>query len=220
MARDDLTGAAVVREYLDVLAGGLAGARRGRAAIVAEVADGLAEAVESRQERGMDRASAARAAVAEFGDPRELARLFTAGRAGAAARRVGLALVLTGPLVGAVWLAALTSRTGLDWPEQVGDLATTRPLVVVALLVGVPAAVMAAGAGSLWSRAVLPPRPAVGLAALAACAAVAADGILLAGTLAAPDRSGPVIVAVAVSLVRLIGAAAAVRRCAALRAAC
>jgi hypothetical protein len=212
--------------YLRRLTGGLVGPGRRRHAIVAEIADGLAEAADRWHARGLDRRAAARAAVAEFGDPLDLARMFNAEQAGVAAHRTGLGLALTGPLVGTVWLGASAAGTGLGWFEQLGVLLSASPALVVALAVGAPAAALAALAGSgripVLSR--VPVRRVTGLAALAACAAVAGDGVLLAGTLSAPGPlwtlSGPIAAATAVSLVRLITAGLAARRCLRLRAAC
>jgi hypothetical protein len=91
--------------YLAELEAALVGPRSARAAIVAEVADGLTEATAGHQRRGMVPADAAGAATAEFGDAQLIASGFGAELAAQTGRRVGLGLLATGPLVGLTWLA-------------------------------------------------------------------------------------------------------------------
>ncbi len=221
----DRGAAQVLGDYQAALAAGLAGSRRARAAILVEIADGLLEATQAYQTNGLTAQVAAEAAVAEFGDPGDLARLLVAEQAGAAAHRVGLGLVLTGPMVGGVWLVAWMSRSGLGWLEQIGALLSRFPVFAVVLGLGVPAAVLAAatGAGPMMRRLALAPRRAAGLAMLAACAAVVGDSTLLTGVAItrgpAVGWSWPLAVAVAVSLTRLTAAGTAAHRCARLRAA-
>lgn len=73
---DDLEPAArpVVHGYLRELSAALPVSRRVRAAILAEVADGLVEEVNATRVR--DPAAAARAALLAFGNPRDLAVQF------------------------------------------------------------------------------------------------------------------------------------------------
>ena len=68
----------VLEGYLGELAAGLEGPMRARTAIVAEIADGLIEATATHQGQGLPPAAAAEAAVAEFGDAREVAVEFGA----------------------------------------------------------------------------------------------------------------------------------------------
>jgi hypothetical protein len=217
--------AAVLRDYLTRLAAGLPGSRRTRAAVLAEFADGLIEATDARVAGGMARGPAVRAAVAEFGDPDELARMLAAEQAGTTAHRVGLGLVLTGPLVGLVWLAAWATANGLGWLDEIPALVSRFPALVALLGLGIPAAVLATltGAGPLVRRLAVAPRRAAGLAMLAAGAAVAGDTTLLTGVALAHGLAGgwswPLVAAVAVSLTRLTAAGTAARRCARLRSA-
>jgi hypothetical protein len=226
----DQDAARVLGAYRTALAAGLAGSRRARTAILLEIVDGLLEATEAYQDRGFAARAAAEAAVAEFGDPGELARQLVAEQAGTAAHRVGLGLVLTGPVVGGVWLAAWASRSGLGWPDQIGALLSQFPVFVVVIGAGVPAAVLAtiAGAGPLARRLALMPRHAAGLALFAAGATVVGDGTLLAGIAmtggaitggATTGWSWPLVAAAAMSLSRLSAAGMAAHRCARLRAA-
>jgi hypothetical protein len=217
---------AVLVDYRTRLAAGLAGPRRARLAVLAEIGDGLIEAVDRHLAEGLAAVPAARAAVAEFGDPAWLARLIVAERAGLAAHRVGLGLVLTGPVVGSGWLVAYALGSGSGPAAQIHALVSQFPVLAVTLGVGVPAAVVAAaaGAGPWMRRLTLAPKRAVGLAVLAACAAVAGDATLLTGVAVgsgpAVGRSWPLAVAAGVSLVRLSVAGTAAYRCLRLRAAC
>ena len=205
-----------VDAYLRTLAAGLPGSRRARASILAEVADGLTECAEAYEARGLPAAAAARAAITEFGDPTELAAEFAGELAGVTAHRVGLALILTGPLVGAAWLAAYAARSGYGLREQLHHM----PGWLVVLAVLVPAAVLATatGAGPLvrWLR----PLPAVAATAavVAAGGCVIVDAMMLAA-LAWYGGAWPVLAlpAVAASAVRLPLAGVAARRCALLR---
>lgn len=72
---DELHPAArpAVTAYLDTLAAGLSVSRRARSAIVAEIADGVIEAVREAGEPGKPAHDAAAAALRAFGDPRVLA---------------------------------------------------------------------------------------------------------------------------------------------------
>ena len=82
---DDLEPAArpVVAGYLRELSAALPVSRRVRAAILAEVADGLVEEVNAT--RVQDPAAAARAALLVFGNPRDLAAQFARELTGIAA---------------------------------------------------------------------------------------------------------------------------------------
>lgn len=209
--------------YLRALAAGLPLARRTRAAVLAEVADGLACAVEAHVAAGAQPAAAARLAIAEFGDPRELAAQLAAEIAGSHARRVGVGLVATGPLVGLSWVAAFAAADGTSWWAQVGVLMPAVQVYPLVLAVSVPAALVAATGGArLAGRFRVGPRVAAGAAALAAAGCIAGDVALLGGL--AGIRSGPgwtaaLACAAVASLFRLSVAAVAGRRCLLLRAA-
>jgi hypothetical protein len=217
--------------YLSTLAAGLPGSARSRRDILAEVGDGLLESYQAYRWDGQRPTVAADSAVTGFGDPHRLAAGFAGTLAGRAAHRVGLGLVLTGPAVGAAWVAAFARRTGLDWPAQLAAMTSVVPVLGVALAVAVPAALLAAaGTGRTayrWrgmSRFLpLPPRTAATLALVAAAACVAADTGLLFGLLGSVSTGAgwtPVtLLAGAASLVRLTVVAMCARRVATLRAA-
>ena len=78
-----------------------------------EVSDGLADAQEKYLAQGLTPGESARAAIAEFGSPGVVADAFRrASPAWSAAR----GLILTGPLVGGLWAAALITGHAWLWP--------------------------------------------------------------------------------------------------------
>jgi hypothetical protein len=209
-----------IHAYLRTLADGLTGPRSARAAIVDEIEDGLREAQAAYLARGLTPAAATEAALSELGEPRLVAAGFRAELAGASARRVGLSLLVTGPLVGLAWLLLGGMELGVTRrpPEGLG-------LFAGVLMVAVPAALLsiaATGRPTRW----LPvgPRTAPTAASVAAVACVVGDAWLLAGLLTWLPGSGdrliwPLLaVPITASLVRLSLAAAAARRCLAARA--
>lgn len=202
--------------WLDRLGGALPARSRLRARIVDELRDGLLSAAERRVDGGLDPVRAARAAVAEFGDPDTVAASFRGELTARAARRTGLALLVSGPLVGLAWLGAIVPPL---WPPRPVDLLGAHPLFVVALAVAVPAALLAVAATGPLGRRLPGHRPPAVLAAAAAIACAVGDGLLLVGllgaALAAPVVPGwPVgALATALSLARLGLAAVAAHRC-------
>jgi len=231
MAEPGLTGCQpspraqqLIDAYLAELSGRLAGDAAARAAIVAELEDGLWAATTAHQARGLPSEEAARAAVAEFGDPRAVAVGFGPELAAATGRRVGLGLLATGPLVGTSWL--LLVATTWRWPgrEPPAALGLVAALVGLVLAVAIPAAalsVVLSGRPSRWLPA--GPRSAATTAATAAGACVAGDLVLLAALLASTVFAGGVawpaaLLAAGASSLRLSLAARAARRCLAARA--
>ena len=208
--------ARVVSDYLTVLGAHLPVGRRARAGILTEIADGLACAIEARTARGEPADRAAASAVADLGDPRRLALNFAGQLGPAAAHRLGLALVVSGPLVGLIWVAAHPAG-GSDWPARVGAMLATVPLYPPILAVTVPAAVVAgAGAGWFARRRPVPRRLATGAALVAAIGCVAGDlSLLTVAAVSHPGGSHPpalVVLAAVASVVRLSGASWAGRR--------
>lgn len=197
---DDERADGVSLDYLRELSANLIVPQR--AAIVAEIADGLACATQSYVERGLEPAEAERAAVAEFGDPRWLAATFARQHVAVAARRIGLSLLVSGPFVGALWATALGRG---PWPERVATALSTTGLFPLILLATVGAALMAVrGAGR------------AALAATVGC--LLGDLALVAVALTLPWWTGLLAVAMAASVVRAALAGAALRRIARLRA--
>jgi hypothetical protein len=223
--------------YLAEVAARLAGPARARAGIVAELRSGLLDAADAHRSAGLPPAQAARAAIREFGDPDRVADGFRAEIAAGQARRVSLALLVTGPLVGLLWIATaagshLGLRPALPWPGTSGSpglgmgsgLGAGICLVAIAALVTAWAAavgIAATGRATRWLPA--EPRRAPTAAAVAGFGAIGADGVgllLLAAELAvAPGRLAlaPAAAAAVASLARLLLARRAARRCLALR---
>jgi hypothetical protein len=221
---------AVIDRYLATVATRLAGPARSRQAILTELHDGLLEAADAHQARGLPPAQAAAEATTEFGDPGALAAAFAPELAAAHARRTAMALIRSGPLVGLLWVTALaTSHLATlpgppwQWPHPPTGLWVVFPLVALAVLVGVPAGLLAVAATGRLGRW-LPNRLAPTAAATIAIAGITIDltllGMLTAWTIIAPGRLAwtPVILAVAASLLRLGYGGRATRRCLAVRA--
>jgi hypothetical protein len=213
----------VLRDYLDHLSTGLPVGRRRRRLIVDEIADGLACAVQARMDSdGIAPAEAASAAVAELGDPLELASAFATQLVPLTAHRVGLALIATGPVVGLVWASAYGVGES-SWLTKIGDVLSAAGVYPFVLAVAVPAAVISAGGAGVLARWLrFPPawtgRAAVValLACLLADATLVTGAVLRGGLMTHPELLG---VAVAASLVRTVAVLAATRRMLRLRAA-
>ena len=120
-----MAGPSVIDDYLAELA------TRLPATIVAEVADGLHETYEFHQRRGLAADDAARAALAEFGDPATVIAAFDAANpAGGLAR----SLLLTGPAVGGAWATVLLTRQAWDWPVAIAARAGFAAAVLLAVI--------------------------------------------------------------------------------------
>jgi len=219
-------GRGAVADYLAEVAAKLTGPAAARVAITDELRDGLLETLERHLARGRSHPEATAAAIAEFGDPRTVAAAFGPELAAVQARRVALGLLVTGPLVGLTWIAAVAVNALPPWRHQLTGPWLALPLVGLALVVAGPAlglTVAATGRLSrrLGRRATVPPTA----AAIAALAAVVADLTLLTiitgQALTSPGSStwAPVLLAVGASLTRVMLAGRAIRRCLATRAA-
>jgi hypothetical protein len=219
-----------VERYLAEVSAGLPGPARAQAGILAELRSGLLDAADAHRSAGVPSAQAAAAAITEFGDPGEMAGGFRAEIAAGQARRVAVMVLVTGPLVGLVWIAEAAAghpgaRLGLPW--HWAGLFPPPALLLVAIAVAVTAwgalgGIASTGRLTRW----LPDRPrrAPTAAAVAGLGAVGADVLgltLLAGQLATvPGKLSPVLAAAAAaaSLARLMFAGRAARRCLVLRA--
>ena len=78
-----------------------------------EVIDGLIEADEKYRQQGLSAENAARAAITEFGEPSLVIEEFTRA---APAKKISRRLLLTGPVVGLCWAAALIEARAWQWP--------------------------------------------------------------------------------------------------------
>ena len=225
----DSTSRDVVAHYLAAVTTQLTGPPAARAAVTDELRDGLLEALEAHQARGCSQTEATAAVIAGFGDPRMVAAAFGPELGAVQARRVALGLLVTGPLVGLAWIAAVVVSALPPWRHQLIGPWLALPLVGLALAVAGPAlGLTVAATGRLGRRlsrvvhrATLPPTA----AAVAALAAVVADltllGIIAGHALTSPGSLVwvPVIVAASASLTRVTLAGRAARRCLASRAA-
>jgi hypothetical protein len=81
--------------------------------LAGEVSDGLADAQENYIRQGMNPDQAARAAIAEFGEPGTVVDAF---RRACPVWRAARALIVTGPVVGGWWAAVLIAGHAWDWP--------------------------------------------------------------------------------------------------------
>jgi HAAS len=221
-----------VEGYLAGVAARLPGPARAQADIVAELRSGLLDAADAHRSAGLGPAQAARAAIREFGDPAQVAAGFRAEIAAGQARRVAVALLVTGPLVGLLWIVtAMASHLRIppalpgQWAGLSSGLRAGTGLVAVAAGVTACAAILGiATTGRLTRWLPVRPRRAPAAAAVAGFGAVSADGLglaLLAAQLATvPGKLSPVpaAAAAAASLARLILARRAARHCLAIRA--
>ncbi|WP_238005567.1 permease prefix domain 1-containing protein [Dactylosporangium sp. AC04546] len=205
-----------IEAYLDAVTRALPAGRRARAAIRAELADGLACAVDVRLARGAAPPDAVDGALAEFGPPAVVARAFARELLVESAHRTGLGLLCGGPLVGMLWVLAM-SGAGLAWPDRIHSTLAAVPAYLVVLALVVPAAVLAAAAGGRFEYRLRLPGALAAQVAVAGC--VAGDVLLLAAVLSVAAGGWAVWAAGAASGVRLIAAALAGRRVTRLRAA-
>ena len=167
------------------------------ASVADELADGLAETYHSYLEKGLGPDAAARAAVAEFGEPTVVVAAFTRA---SPARRAARRLLLTGPLIGACWGAVLVTGHAWTWPVP----------LVARVLAGVSlAAVIALLAATVRISHYRPARR----AATAACAGLAAwDLAAVAVTMVLIRHTPwPALLAVPASASRIAFTARAIR---------
>jgi hypothetical protein len=222
-----------VESYLADVAVRLPCPARPRTDIVAELRAGLLDSVDSYRSAGLAPAEATGAAIGDFGDPREIAAAFGPELAVRSSRRIALALVAAGPVIGVLWVVAaaashLAASRVLPWQwasAPSGFLLDALPLVAAVLAVTVAAALFTVAATGRLGRW-LPQRPRLipAAAATAGFGAAFVDVIVLAllasQLISVPGRLAPVPVAAAAaaSLLRLTLARRAARRCLRVRA--
>lgn len=223
-----MTEPAAVERYLTEVTTRLPGSARVRSGIVAELRAGLLDATDAHRSAGLAPAEAAAAAVREFGEPGLVADGFRAEIAAGLARRVSIAVLVTGPLVGLLWIAtAAASHLGsrLEWASLPAALQASLALASLAIGVTACGALFSIAVTGRLSRWVLVrPRQAPTAAAVAGFGAVGADALglalLAAGLASIPGRLSPVpaAAAAAASIVRILLARRAARHCLAARA--
>lgn len=227
-----MTAVAAVERYLAEVTARLPGPAKSHACLVAELRSGLLDAADSHQSAGLPPAAAIEAAIREFGDPDEVAKAFLPELVAGHARRLAIILLVTGPLVGLLWLATaaashLAIRLAPFWqPAALTDgLGAGIQLIAATVAITAAAAVLGIAVTGRLSRWIpARPRRAPLTAAIAGFGAVGADALgllLLAAVLAAaPGRLSPLPAAAAAvaSIARLTLARRAAVRCLALRA--
>jgi hypothetical protein len=212
-------------QYLDELARALPGSRRLKAPILDEVSDGLAESVATHRSQGEDALSAARAAVAEFGDATDLAQALSREMAGSFAHRLGLALILTGPLIGLGWLSAFALNAGDNLVDQLRPVLAWLPgyLVLMACVIATAVLATAAGGGPASRVLSVAPARAAAFALAAAIGCVAIDAMLLTHLVTLTVHNhfplGLALIPAILSVVRLLLVASAAYRCSVIRSA-
>jgi len=174
-----MSGPGLINGYLAELSADLPGR------IVEELADGLDETYRGYLAQGLAQDAAARAAVAEFGEPRVVMAAFTEASRG---RRTARRLLAAGPGVGACWAVVLITARAWQWPVPV-----VARLLFGVMLIAVIGFLAAAALGRHY-------RP-VCRAAAAGCAGTALVDAAVTGTVlvTAPALAWPIAVAVALS---------------------
>jgi hypothetical protein len=170
--------------------------RRLPADVVDELADGLAETYEHYLVSGHPSSSAATRTLAEFGSAELITSAFVRQAPG---RRAALALLITGPAVGACWGLGLVLGHAWTWaipiPLRVGFGLT--------LLAAIAALLTAAASRTNYAR--------TRIAAAGAVSMIALDlALITAVLLAAPRLSWPMAAAIPASLTRVTLAARAI----------
>jgi hypothetical protein len=216
-----------IESYLAEVAAGLPGLRRSSGAIIAELRAGLLDAVDGYCSVGLTPAEAAVAAIREFGAPAMIAAAFRPELAARSARRTALSLVVTGPVVGLLWISAgAASHIGFrhappwEWVGAPPGSSVALPLAFAVLAATIVTALLAVAATGRLTRW-LPDRPRLApvTAAFAGFGFAVVDMIVLAlagsELISAPGVVAPVPVAVAaaVSLTRIMLARRAASRC-------
>ena len=170
--------------------------RRLPADLVDELADGLTETYRHHLAAGHPPPAAETRALAEFGDAETITAAFTRQAPG---RRAALALIATGPAVGASW--GLVLLLGQAWARQIPV-----PLRVaggLALLAAIAALVTAATSRLSYAR--------TRIAAAGALTLITLDlALITAALLVAPRLTWPMAAAIPASLTRLTLTARAV----------
>ncbi len=156
---------------------------------VDEIADGLTETYQRHIAAGRPADAAASTTIAEFGEPDAVVAAFIRQSPG---RRTALALLASGPVVGACWGAVLVTGRAWTWPVPLAVRVTFG--VVLAATIGTLLVAATGRRAYARTRAAGP----------AACALVVLDlTMLVAVSLAAPVHAWPLAAAVPASVVRL-----------------
>lgn len=188
--------------YLREIAAHLHGPRRRRAQILAELSDGLDQAIADQNAAGLPIEDATTVAIARFGTPVAVADAFAAELTIAYARKVLAWFVVTGPLVGIWWLLLLHPA---PWHGSLIALVTAIPVIPLVAAGLAAAATTFATTGRLirWLPEASARRAASAVLAVAGLA-IAGDLAIVGVYLASDSPAAPLgIVAIAASLTRV-----------------
>ena len=139
-----------------------------------ELADGLDDAMNDLHDRGLTIDQAANRVIAESGPPAVVADAYTATLSAGHARRTALALLVSGPFIGGLWLATLVP--GQPPPALLAEIPGIGPVIVASIVVSA-LTLLVTGPARLrpaWIR-----QPPHRLVALACACAVIGDLLVL-----------------------------------------
>jgi hypothetical protein len=157
--------------------------------VVDELADGLTETWHRHLAAGLAPASAARAAIAEFGTPAQITDAFVTHAPG---RRTALLLLATGPIAALCWGSTLVTSRAWTWPIPTAAAAVLGSVLLLAV------AVLLAAATSRHSY------HRTRLAGVGGLAVIALDITMLTViVLVAPSPAWPMLTATTLSLARI-----------------
>ena len=196
--------------YVAGIEAGIPSWYRRRDSMLTELADGLTDTVERSLALGVSRRDAERRAVSDSGPAAVVAHAITEYLVARHVGRTATTLLVTGPTIGLLWLAALT-------PGQTPDhLLTHSPLLIPVLVAAVASAVLTL---IILRRPTRPPRLNPRHLLAVACVAAATSDTLMLATAGAyltqqPGGSfGPVaVLAATASIIRLALAPRAARQ--------
>ncbi|WP_309246976.1 permease prefix domain 1-containing protein [Streptomyces somaliensis] len=136
--------------YVTALSDSLQGPSRDKSRLVAEIRDGLDDAVSAHTRAGVPYERAAELAVRDFGPPDRLAPVFQQELSIAQARHTARAAAFTVPLaVACLLLVRAAGQDGAAWRLPQGTSALTAHLAVVAAVASVLSAATLASTGRL-----------------------------------------------------------------------
>jgi hypothetical protein len=172
------------------------------------------EAVSGYKARGMRDAEAVQAAIGEFGEPATVAEAFRPEFIAKRARSTAVALIASGPLVGAAWIAGAFFAGLPPVRDHLSGPWLALPLVGLAIVIAAPSSVIAlVTTGRAGLRLPMPPSLPTKAVIVASIAALAADATLLLMlvfyALTTPTSRSflPLAPAIVISLVRALFAA-------------
>ncbi|MEU4442378.1 permease prefix domain 1-containing protein [Actinosynnema sp. NPDC050801] len=204
-----------VEDYLATLTTSLHGPARAKAAMMREVRDGLADAVEAQTRAGVPHDRAARVAVRDFGAADEIAPSFQRELTIAQTRSTARVAAVAVPVLVVCQLLVHTAAGGPDW--RLGALAGH--LAAVATAAGLLAATALTATGPLTRRLPTPHRLPSAVAWTASAAAVgmalAAVALVVVSALSTDWLSTALAGVLAIAAHGVVAASArACRRCA------